>query len=526
LQIKFPIKTAKAVLILAAFATLLLAVPSAIVAQSTAPQYNAARKKLLAQNARVNAQGPFHADWNSLQNYKIPEWYQDAKFGIFIHWGVYSVPAFHTEWYAHDMYQKDSAVYTHQIAAHGPETTFGYKDYIPMFRAQHFDPQDWARLLHDAGARYVVPVAEHHDGFAMYDSGLSEWTAKKMGPHRDVIGELATAMRAQGIHFGLSTHREEHYWFYNGGFDYPSDVKSMKYTSLYGYPLPPGQVHHNDVSKDTTHPPTAFLDDWLARDTELIDKYHPEVVYFDWWINHPDYTPYLQRFAAFYYNYAAANGFPAVINYKQTAMPEGSAVFDVERGQLPGIRKLHWQTDTSVSNKSWGYIQNDTFKSPQFIVDELVDVVSKNGNLLLNIGPRSDGTIPAPVRQILLQVGGWLHTNGEAIYSTRPWTQFGEGPTQVAAGSFHDTEVQTYTPADFRFTTKGKTLYAIELARPSTGDAVIQALSSKTETHVGNVELIGSTAHLKWKQQPDGLHVTFPSNASKEYAYAYRITLQ
>lgn len=323
------------------FTILLLISPCIVIAQSTAPVYNQARKKLLAENARIVAEGPFHPDWKSLGNYKIPEWYQDAKFGIFIHWGVYSVPAFGSEWYPRNMYQKGSPEYQHQVSTHGSETAFGYKDYIPMFRAQHFDPQAGARLFHDAGARYVIPVAEHHDGFAMYDSDLSEWTAKKMGPKRDVIGELEKAVRAEGMHFGLSTHREEHYWFYDGGFHYPSDVQSMKYTSLYGYPLPSGQVYDNDVSKDTTHPPKAFLDDWLARDTELINKYHPEVVWFDWWINKPDFKPDLQRFAAFYYNYAVAHGFSAVINYKYTAMPEDSAVLDVERGQLPGIRALH-----------------------------------------------------------------------------------------------------------------------------------------------------------------------------------------
>ncbi len=522
----FSIHSAKALPAIGALALSLLLSPSTTFAQSTAPVYNNARQKLLAENARVVAQGPFQADWKSLQNYQIPQWYKDAKFGIFIHWGVYSVPAFDSEWYPRDMYQKGSSAYQHEIAAHGPETAFGYKDFIPMFRAERFDPQAWARLFHDSGARYVVPVAEHHDGFAMYDSDLSEWTAKKMGPKRDVIGELQKAIRAEGLHFGLSTHREEHYWFYDGGFLFPSDVQSMKYTSLYGYPLPPGQVQHNTVSEDTTHPPKAFLEDWLARDTELINKYHPEVVYFDWWINHPDFKPWLQRFAAFYYNYAAAHNFPAVINYKQTAMPEGSAVLDIERGQLPGIRTLHWQTDTSVSNRSWGYIKNDTYKSSQFIVDELVDVVSKNGNLLLNIGPESDGTIPDQVRQTLLGVGGWLHTNGEAIYGTRPWTQFGEGPTQVAAGSFHDTKVAAYTPADFRFTLKGRTLYALELARPSASDANIQMLSSTSGNHVVNVELLGSTQHLEWKQTPNGLHLTLPADAPDEYAYVYRIALE
>ena len=303
-------------------------------------------------------------------------------------------------------------------------------------------------------------------------------------------------------------------------------MHSLQYASLYGYPLPPGQVQNNDVPKDTTHPTKAFLDDWLARDTELIVKYHPEIVYFDWWINKTDNQPDLQRFAAFYYNYAAAHGFPAIINYKRTAMPEGSAVLDVERGQLPGIRALHWQTDTSVGNQSWGYIQGDTFKSAKFIVGELVDVVSKNGNLLLNVGPRPDGTIPAPVRQTLLGVGGWLRTNGDAVYDTRPWTQYGEGPTRGAAGSFHDTDVQPYTAADFRFTRKGKTVYAIELARPTNGDTAVHAFSSGSGNHVNKVELLGNPGPLKWKQQPDGLYIALPAQAPDEYAYAYRITLE
>lgn len=524
MQIPSSLNLANALLALGVAAPLLL--PAYGHSQSTAPGFNQARAKLLVENARVDAQGPFHPTWSSLANYKIPEWYQDAKFGIFIHWGVYSVPAFGSEWYPRNMYQKGSPEYKHQIATHGPETAFGYKDYIPMFRAQDFDPQAWAQLFRDAGAHYVVPVAEHHDGFAMYNSDLSEWTAAKMGPKRDIVGELEKAVRADGMHFGLSTHREEHYWFYDGGFLYPSDVKSMKYASLYGYPLPPGQVQNSDVPKDTTHPPKAFLDDWLARDTELVNKYHPEIVYFDWWINKPDYKPYLQRFAAFYYNYAAAHGFQAVVNYKQTAFPEGTAVLDLERGELPGIRKLHWQTDTSVSNKSWGYIQNDTFKTPKFIVDELIDIVSKNGNLMLNIGPKSDGTIPPQVRQTLLAVGGWLKTNGEAIYDTRPWTQFDEGPTHVAAGSFHDTDTQTYTPADFRFTSKGKTLYVIEMARPTSGKVVVEALGSTTGNRVSTVSLLGSSGKIKWKQESDGLYITFPPNAAAEFAYAYKVELE
>lgn len=498
----------------------------AAIAQSNTPAINQARQQLLAQDKQVIAGGPYQATWQSLEGFTVPEWFRDAKFGIFIHWGVYSVPAFNSEWYPRNMYQKGSPEYQHQIATHGPETAFGYKDYIPMFRGQNFDAKTWAQLFRAAGARYVVPVAEHHDGFAMYNSGLSEWTAVKMGPHRDVIGELATAVRADGMHFGLSSHRAEHYWFYDGGFLYPSDVQSQKYASLYGYPLPPGQVQNNDVPKDTTHPTQAFLDDWLARDSELVVKYHPEMIYFDWWINKPDFAPNLREFAAFYYDYAKQHDFSGAIVFKQTAMPQHTGIFDVERGQLSGIRALPWESDTSVSNRSWGYIQGDTFKTPGFIVDELADIVSKNGNLLLNIGPRSDGTIPEPVKNTLLAVGAWLRVNGDAIYGTRPWTQFGEGPTHAASGSFHDTDVQPYTPEDFRFTAKNGSVYAIELARPKDGRAVIRALASGKGATVKDVALLGAKAPVRWRQTPEGLLLKMPDGAPQELAYVYRIRTQ
>jgi alpha-L-fucosidase len=175
--------------------------------QRGSAKYDEPRVALLKEVDRKGHEGPFRPDWESLQKYEVPEWYKDAKFGIFIHWGVYSVPAFGNEWYPRNMYRPESDEYKHHIATYGPVDKFGYKDFVPMFKAEHFDPAAWARLFKDAGAKYVVPVAEHHDGFAMYDSGLSDWTAAKMGPHRDVIGELAKAVRAEGLHFGASSHR-------------------------------------------------------------------------------------------------------------------------------------------------------------------------------------------------------------------------------------------------------------------------------------------------------------------------------
>ena len=200
-------------------------------------------------------------------------------------------------------------------------------------------------------------------------------------------------------------------------------------------------------------------------------------------------------------------------------------MLDLERGQLGDIRPLYWQTDTSVSNKSWGYIKDDTFKSPEFVVHQLVDIVSKNGNLLLNIGPRSDGTIPDEVQQVLLDVGAWLKVNGEAIYGTRPWRIYGEGPTKVAAGSFHDTDTTRYTSEDFRFTTKGDVLYAIGLSWPSGGEAVIHALGSTVGSeHVQSVVLLGSNVQLQFDQRNDGLQVRLPAQPPAKYAYALRVT--
>jgi len=280
------------------------------------------------------------------------------------------------------------------------------------------------------------------------------------------------------------------------------------------------------LANDFTYVSEAWTNDWLARSAEIVEKYHPDVMYFDWWIGQASVRPALAQFAAFYYNSDLQAGRPVgVINFKDYAMPADAGVLDIERGQLGNIRALYWQTDTSVSNRSWGYIENDTFKSPEFIVHELVDIVSKNGNLLLNIGPRSDGTIPDPVQQVLRDVGGWLKVNGEAIYGTRPWRVHGEGPTKVVEGSFHDEDTRPYTADDFRFTTRGSALYAIELAWPVQGEAVIHSLSSGVagQEKVISVELIGNESRLTFQQLADGLHIKLPAQVPGKYAYAYRI---
>lgn len=500
--------------------------------QKAVSKYDGKRASILAEVDRVNANGPFRPDWESLQNYKVPDWYMDAKFGIFIHWGVYSVPAFGSEWYPRMMYTEGSDEYKHHIATYGTQDKFGYKDFVPSFKAQHFDPVAWARLFKAAGARYVVPVFEHHDGFAMYDSDLSDWTAAKMGPRRDLMGDLAQAIRNEGLHLGASSHRVEHNFFLGVGRGFPSDINDPQNASFYG------PAHHwlearagTPLSNDFTFVSKAWTDDWLARSVEIVQKYHPEVMYFDWWIGQAAVRHNLARFASFYYNASQQNGEPiGVINYKDFAMQEQSAVLDLERGQLAGIRSQYWQTDTSISNKSWGYIENDTFKSPQFVIHQLVDIVSKNGNLLLNIGPRSDGTIPEPAQEVLLEVGSWLKVNGEAIYGTRPWKVYGEGPTRVQEGSFHDTDVKPYTAEDFRFTTKNKILYAIEMAWPANGEAVIHTLAKGLlgeHPSVSSVALLGAASDgLAFDQRDDGLHIQMPQQNPGAHGYVFRISFR
>lgn len=484
------------------------------------------------QLARVaaGATGPFKPDWDSLMAYRVPAWFRDAKFGVFIHWGVYSAPAFGNEWYPRNMYIKGSAAYEYHRAVYGDQSKFGYKDFIPMFKAERFDPEAWIDLFAGAGARYVVPVAEHCDGFAMYDSSVTVWDAARMGPRRDVVGALEKATRARGLRFGVSSHRAEHWFWYDGGRAYPSDVNDPRYVGLYGPAAPrnlPGDPP--GAEPDPAHlerwlpPSQAFLDDWLARTSELVDKYQPELIYLDWWINHPAFEPDLRRLAAYYYDQAASRGQGPVLTFKEMAMPEGAAVLDIERGKLDELRLTPWQTDTSVSVNSWGYVRDDVYRTPRSLICDLVDVVSKNGNLLLNVGPRADGTIPEEARAVLEGIGAWLGTNGEAIYGSRPWVLYGEGPTNAGRGEKKELAEQRFTPADIRFTTKGGALYAIGLERPADGTMLVKTLyeGSPYMAPVAEVSLVGG-GPLAWRQGPEGLAVSLPAGLA-DTPYTVRI---
>jgi len=470
----------------------------------------------------------FEPTWESLKAYSVPGWYADAKLGIFVHWGVYAVPAYNNEWYSRNMYLQGSDEFQHHVETYGPQARFGYKDFIPMFKGERFDADAWAELFRKTGARYVVPVAEHHDGFAMYDSSFTRWNAVRMGPRRDVIGELAEAIRRHGLVFGLSYHRLENWWFFDQGKSFDSDVQDPDNAGLYG-PAMPGPTPGTEEWKLrdwSPAPDAAFLDEWLVRGLELVDKYEPQIFYFDWWIQQLVVEPYLKRFAAQYYNRGAEWEQGAIIIYKYEAFPEGAAVYEVERGQLAEIHPRVWQAGTSISKSSWGYVANQEYKTATEIIGDLVDVVSKNGVMLLNVGPRPDGTIPEQEEKILLEIGRWLEVNGEAIYGTRPWQVYGEGPTEVGEGAFSDTERSAYTSRDIRFTTKGDVLYAICLAWPENGEFIIRSLGSDEytgEQTIGQVSMLGYPRALSWSLEPDGLRINAPTERPCQHAYVFRI---
>jgi alpha-L-fucosidase len=413
------------------------------------------------------------------------------------------------------MYIQGSEEFKHHVETYGPQSQFGYKDFIPQFTATEFDADEWAGLFKKSGAMYVVPVAEHHDGFAMYDCSYSEWNAVKMGPKRDIIGELAAAVHKQGLVFGLSSHRAEHWWFLNGGMQFNSDVQDPRYSDFYG-PAQPKE----------TQPDQAYLDNWLLRTCELVDKYKPQLVWFDWWIEEPAFEAYRQKFAAYYYNRGVQWKKGVAINYKNQAFPEGSAVYDIERGQLAGIRPILWQTDTAISKNSWGYVKNQDYKTAEALVGDLADIVSKNGVLLLNVGPRSDGTIPEPEQQILLEIGEWLAVNGEAIYGTNTWKVYGEGPTQVSEGSFADTKRPPFTGEDIRFTTKGEALYVIILAWPGEQVTVksLRTASPLWDKEISGVSLLGHKGLLERSRDESGLTIRMPDSKPCKHAFVLKIT--
>ena len=479
----------------------------------------------------------FAPNWKSLQQYKCPEWFRDAKLGIFMHWGVNTVPAYDGH-YGRYMYIQDpngvkathQSVYEHHVKTYGHPSKFGYKDFIPMWKAEKWDPDALVRFYKQIGVRYIVPVAVHCDNFDNYDSTHQSWNSVNMGPKRDIIGQWKQAAERHGLRFGVSSHLGEwaHVWYARASDTsgplkgVPYDVTDPNYAGLYG-----------DRGDDRTKLQAGFKENWFLRTKELVDKYQPDLLYFDSGL--PYENPYGLRIAAHFYNANSAwhNGrLEAVLNVKRK-FTEGAVVHDIEKGQAKELRALPWQTDTTI-NSGWFYqtrkyghgheMPSGFYLDETVLIDKLVDIVSKNGNLLLNVGLRADGTLPDDQRYILQEMGDWLVLNGEAIFDTRPWIKYGEGPTQNETG--YNTEPRTpWDKRDIRFTTKGKTLYTIALDWPGEKAFTVTSLSDRQPAlgPIQSVQLLGHEGTLKWRRNAEGLTIQLPKRRPCKYAYVFKI---
>lgn len=474
----------------------------------------------------LRAQQAYAPTWDSLRKHTAPAWFEDAKFGIYFHWGPYSVPAFDSEWYSRNMYIPGQRANKYHNLVYGPPSKFGYKDFIPLFRAEKFNPEEWAELLRKAGAKFAGPVTEHADGFSMWDSKVNKWNAAAMGPCRDVVGEMSRAIRNGGMKF-ISTLHHQWLWGWYPTMDKSVDASDPKYAGLYGPPAP--ESPFADYSKPTPPPPPQFQDTWVAKVKEVIDKYHPSLIYFDARLNIIDERR-LTDVIAYYYNQAERRHEEVSVTYKEKELPPGAGLLDIERGRLDKLASFKWLTDDAIDWNSWCHVQNANYKSPDRIVDELVDIVSKNGNLLLDITPTAEGVIPQPVVERLLAIGQWLAVNGEAIYGTRPWKVFGEGPTQIKSGMFGEEKIPDFVAQDIRFTSRWKTLYAIALDWPQNAPALlIKSLNTNdallAQGEVAHVSLLGSDAKLSWQHSSEGLSISLPREKPGAFAYAFKILL-
>lgn len=469
-------------------------------------------QQYLEEIEKVIAGGPYKADWNSLFRFQAPDWFSEAKFGIFIHWGLYSLAAHNNEWYSRNMYIQDKEEWEYHRKRFGDHTKFGYKDFIPMFTAEKFDPKEWAKIFKEAGAKYVFPVAEHHDGFQMYRSEISKWNAYDMGPKRDLLGELKEAVEGENLVFCTSSHRAEHWFFMGHGKEFDSDVKEPMERGDFYWPAMPEP--DNQALQSVPYPTEEFLTDWLLRTCEIIDKYQPVLLYFDWWIQHEAFKEVLKKLAAYYYNRGAQWGKKVAICYKHDAMMFGSGIVEVERGALADPKPFLWQTDTAIAKNSWCYTDTLEYKTSRQIICNFIEIISKNGNMLLNVGPKGDGEIPKEDRRILKEIGIWMKINEMAVFGSKPWRKAGEGSVRVSEGQFTDNEELPYTKEDIRFTVNGDSIYAFVMQYPEDGNVTICSLAEAKDQNTPNfhgliqeVNVLGFDGEVRFEKDTEGLHI-------------------
>ncbi|WP_111979524.1 alpha-L-fucosidase [Algibacillus agarilyticus] len=476
-------------------------------------------------------------EWSSLSkvNHK-PDWFQDAKLGIYTHWGPTSTAnigmKWASGWYGLDLYMdevydwktgdvklfgdkkqpKASYTYQHHVKAHGDPADFGYKDIIKQFNPDKFNAQEWADLFKLSGAKFAGPVAVHHDNFAMWDSDVTRWNSKAF-TGKDITGELKSAIEQRGLKFLTSFHHAFTWVYYANAYKFDATPETA-------------DLYTDQHELTDFEPNDRFHEQWFAMLKEVIDKYQPDVIWFDWWVEVLN-EEYRKKFVAYYYNKGKEWGKDVVINYKNTSFPDGIGVLDYERGRPNKLKDEFWMTDTSPG--AWFYYENAKFVEPNQIVDILIDIVSKNGLMLLNVPPNPDGSIPAEMKDMLAKLGEWLAINGEGIYETRPWTVFGEGPTRINRGG-HKIEKQkiAYTDKDIRFTKKGdNTIFAFVMAAPMQ-DIVIQTLNthlSVLEGKIKSIEMLGSNEKVNWQLNENGLVIRKPNVLPSDFALGYKISL-
>lgn len=531
-------------------------------------QYAFAAGGLAKKGLAPIASGPFTADWNSLATYQTPDWFRNAKFGIWAHWGPQCEPEF-GDWYGRGMYEEGSEAYRYHLQKYGHPSQFGFKDVIRKWKAERWDPERLMALYKKAGARYFMALANHHDNFDLYNSRHQpQWNSTKMGPRKDLIAGWSKAARANGMRFGVSVHSAHAWTWYEtsqradkagpyAGIPYDGKLTRADGKGKWWEGLDPQALYAQNhplsknagdggVMHDQWHwgggasiPDQAYCDNFYNRARDLIDSYDPDMVYYDdtvlplWPISDVGL-----KLAAHMYNRSIAKKGKneAVINGKILNEQQRRAmVWDIERGQSSKIEPLPWQTCTCIG--SWHYDRrvyaNKAYKSAQTVVHTLIDVVSKNGNLLLSVPVRGDGTIDELEQAIVEEIGVWMAANSDGIYDTRPWAVYGEGPVMADAAApmsgagFNEGKSKPFSAADIRFTTKGDAVYAFVMGKPDTNQVSIKSMRSggpHMTKPVSQVELLGSGQKLAFQQSAEGLQVTFPADMpALAYANALKI---